>query len=275
MNPQASKGYYSLIQYCPDLGRLEVANIGVLLFCPDRQFLHALTTKGNTRIVHFFGSKGHDWKRINSFKKGLEQRLERERSSMKTLADLQKFVDQRANLLQITPPRFMKVIDPQADLNNLYHELIGETTTKMKAKTLSKFLAEHLAGPSLARKLRTDIEVEVPAFGRFVEFPFGYQNGRFNLIKPVGFEASEPERSLATACKYAVEGQSLYKHRHPKLGDLQLVVVGQFRANDQESPTLVRNIFEENGVKLYSTSNVDSLVGDILHHGKDIEDEAD
>ena len=34
-----SKGYYSLIQYCPDLGRLEAANVGVLLFCPERGFL--------------------------------------------------------------------------------------------------------------------------------------------------------------------------------------------------------------------------------------------
>ena len=34
-----SRGYYCIIQYCPDLGRLEAANIGVLLFCPDRGFL--------------------------------------------------------------------------------------------------------------------------------------------------------------------------------------------------------------------------------------------
>jgi hypothetical protein len=25
-----SKGYYSLVQYCPDLGRLEAANVGVV-----------------------------------------------------------------------------------------------------------------------------------------------------------------------------------------------------------------------------------------------------
>jgi len=30
MNP--TRGYYCIIQYCPDLGRLEAANIGVLLF---------------------------------------------------------------------------------------------------------------------------------------------------------------------------------------------------------------------------------------------------
>ena len=36
-----SKGCYSLIQYCPDLGRLEAANVGVLLFCPEPHFLKA------------------------------------------------------------------------------------------------------------------------------------------------------------------------------------------------------------------------------------------
>lgn len=37
------KGYYSIIQYCPDLSRFEAANVGVLLFCPERAFLKALT----------------------------------------------------------------------------------------------------------------------------------------------------------------------------------------------------------------------------------------
>ena len=64
-----SKGYYSLVQYCPDLSRMEAANIGVLLFSPDRQFLQAKMTSDNSRIRQFFGSESNDWQRINSFKR--------------------------------------------------------------------------------------------------------------------------------------------------------------------------------------------------------------
>jgi len=31
----AHKGYYSVVQYCRDRSRLEAANTGVLLFCPE------------------------------------------------------------------------------------------------------------------------------------------------------------------------------------------------------------------------------------------------
>jgi DUF3037 family protein len=125
MNP--STGYYSLIQYCPDLGRLEAANVGVLLFCPERYFLKALTIRNNGRIIRFFGSEGHDWIRINTFKKGLEDRIALEGAEVRTVEQLEKFIAQRANLLQITPPRPMKVTDPEQDLKDLFRELLGET----------------------------------------------------------------------------------------------------------------------------------------------------
>jgi hypothetical protein len=58
------KGCYSIVQYCPDLGRFEGANVGVLLFCPERAFLKALTIRNYSRIIRFFGTEGHDWKRL-------------------------------------------------------------------------------------------------------------------------------------------------------------------------------------------------------------------
>lgn len=73
MNP--SKGYYCLIQYCPDLGRLEAANVAVLLFSPERHSLKAKTSCNNRRMIQFFGSEGHDWIRINSFKNGRAGRV--------------------------------------------------------------------------------------------------------------------------------------------------------------------------------------------------------
>ena len=125
-----TKGYYSLIQYCPDLSRLEAANIGVLLFCPDRLFLQARTTRDNRRIRHIFGREGHDWSQINSFKIGLEERLEVERPNIQNLDDLQRFIELRANQIQITTPRPMRVRNPDEDLAQLFQDLVGGAQRK-------------------------------------------------------------------------------------------------------------------------------------------------
>jgi hypothetical protein len=271
MTTKASKGYYSLIQYCPDLGRLEAANIGVLLFSPDLQFLKAKTTRNNSRIIRFFGSEGHDWVRLNSFKKGLEDRITREGAEINDLDDLQRFIDLRANLLQITPPRPMKVTEPDKDLDQLFKEFMGEMVHRTSSKTLRRVLGEKLSVVGLEQKVRKDIRVSVPVLGKEVEIPFGFQNGRFNLISPVRFEATNPGQSLITACKYAVEGKSLYDNPDPNLGNLQLVVVGKFRPKDQESPMRVQRVFKDYGVKLYRTSEIPQLVDEIRQTGKVID----
>lgn len=269
----ASKGYYSLIQYCPDLGRLEAANVGVLLFCPERQFLKALTSPNNRRIIHFFGSEGHDWARINAFKQGLEDRIAIEGPEIQTLEQLVQFIAQRGNLLQITPPRPMKVLDPRKDLNELFRELIGEAPRRGSTKGLQRVIGERFSSAGLDRKIRRGIKVKVPVWQKEVEIPFGFQNGRFNLINPVRFEATDVDHSLATACKYAVEGKSLYDNPDSKFGELQLVIVGQFRQGDQESPAKVRHVFQDYGVKLYRTSELPKLIDEVRRTGKVIENQ--
>ena len=264
-----SKGYYSLIQYCPDLGRLEAANVGVLLFCPERHFLKARTSGNNSRIIHFFGSEGHDWVRLNAFKKGLEDRLAVEGGEIRTVEQLERFIAQRANLLQITWPRPMKVTDPENELEELFKELVAGSMHRTSTRTLKRFLGEKLVTAGLERKIRRDIRVTVPVLQKEVEIPFGFQNGRFNLINPVRFEALHPDNSLVTACKYAVEGRSLYENPDPQLGLLQLVVVGKFRSKDQESPARVKRVLQDYRVTLFRTSELPQLIDEIRRTGKE------
>jgi hypothetical protein len=268
MNP--TKGYYCLIQYCPDLGRLEAANVGVLLFCPEHRFIKALTSRNNRRIIRFFGSEGHDWARIGAFKRGLEDRIAIEGKDFQTLEHLERFIAQRANLFQITPPRPMKIIDPEEDLQELFHDFIGEGIPHRSTRTLRKYVDEKLTTAGLESKRRRDIQVNVPVLEKQVEIPFGFQNGRFNLINPVRFEATNPEQVVTTACKYAVEGRSLFEHPDPQLGLLQLVVVGKFRPRDLESPARVKRVFEDFSVKLFRTSDLPQLLDEIRRTGKDV-----
>ena len=266
-----TKGYYSLIQYCPDQTRLEAATIGVLLFCPDRAFLKAMTARDNRRIQRFFGREGHDWARINSFKTAIEERLEVEQPEIKSLEDLEGFIALRANQLQMTPPRSMRVNNPEDDLKKLFAEVVGDQHRKQRERSFSRYVGERLVKAGLQSKFRTNIKIVVPVFNnRLVDIPYGFQNGRFNLIQPVRFQAASAEQALNTACRYAVEGRSLWETRHPDLGQLKLLVVGKFRAQHQQTKDDVRRVLENGHVDLFATSELGRLIDEIRTTGKDI-----
>lgn len=106
MNPV--KGYYSIVQYCPDLARRETVNIGVVLFVPERAFLQARMVADNERVRHFFGTTGNDAKLLSDFKKSFSSRIEAEHGRVTTLDAFQKFIDTRGNQIQLTEPGVRK-----------------------------------------------------------------------------------------------------------------------------------------------------------------------
>lgn len=72
----ATKGYYSLVQYCPDVARQEAANVGVVLFCPELSFLEARLASSNHRLRRFFGEEADQYRHLNAMKAALEDRLQ-------------------------------------------------------------------------------------------------------------------------------------------------------------------------------------------------------
>lgn len=268
MKPE--KGYYSIIQYCPDLSLHEAANIGVLLFCPESGFLNCLTSRNNSRIIRFFGQDGHDWKRISTVKKALQDRLKVEREHIQTVEQLEQFIATRANMLQISPPRTMRVEDPEKDLAGLFERVLGQPAKPTRKRDFRRMVGRQLEVAGLQRKIVPDVVVNVPVLGKSVEIPYGFQNGRFNLISPVRFQAANPDQSVNTACKYAVEGRSLFEHPHDRFGDLQLVVVGQFRAKDNESRERVGRVLKESNVKFYAAEQLPKLIEEIRQTAKDV-----
>ena len=168
----------------------------------------------------------------------------------------------------------MKVCDPEQDLRNLYEEIIGEPARLQRRRSLRHYVGERLSGPGLEKKVVRDVRIAVPVLQKEVEIPFGYQNGRFNLINPVRFGAQKPEQSVITACKYAVEGRSIYENPDSRWGDMQLVVVGQFRARDHETLGRVRRVFDDYRVTLFKMEDLSTLIDEIRRTGKDIDGEA-
>ncbi len=262
-------GWFSIVQYCPDANRLESANIGALLFCPALKFLDVRIASDNQRIIKFFGSKSLDLTVVNSFKKGLKERLRKEHEQILDHEQLLDFVDRRANQIRISPPRAIRVTDPEKQLDDLFAELVGGSSRHEPG--VRDRLAESLEQPALRPKLYKSVPINIPIDGRQLQVPYAFQNGRFNLIQPVRFQSDNP---LQTAYRYAVEGDSIYETEHDEFGKLKLLVVGSFRSKSDENKPIVNRVLENHHVSLYSMDEVDKLVHEILTTGKDRPDDS-
>src|SRR6202035_617817 len=93
------KGYYSLIQFCPDPSRLEGINIGVLVYTPETAKLVFRLTQSNQRIRKVFGQQ--DWNFLDRVRGSVQSRLQSER--FETVLDLESYIAKRANVVQLTP----------------------------------------------------------------------------------------------------------------------------------------------------------------------------
>ncbi len=269
MTPQ--KGYFSLVQYCPDFARQEAANVGVVLFCPETGFLRVKMVSTNHRIRRFFGEEADNYQHLNAMKEALFQRLQVERDEFRSLEDMQTFVATRANKIVLTPPKSVKVFDPHSDLMALYQELVLEPSRPLSVQSslpLRHRLDDVLMGPDVRAFMRTGIKVRVPTLKEELELPYGYQNGRFNLIQPIEFNQKSPSRIKSAACRTAMEGLSLYRYADPLLGSMQLVVVCDFTESNRVSESMVHDIFREGSVEVFKADALEDLKREIITHGK-------
>jgi hypothetical protein len=267
----ATKGYFCLVQYCPDIARQEAANVGVVLFCPEVRFLEARMTRGNNRIRRFFGEESDHYEHLNAMKEALTHRLRVESAEFNTLENLQTFVATRANKIILTQPKPVKVFNPSEDLEALYKELVLEPQKPLSIQAtipLRERLDAVLMDTAVRPYMRKDLKVQVPTLKEELTVPYGFQNGRFNLIQPIEFKQQAIAQVRNAACKYGMEGLSVYNHPDPELGELQLIVVADFATPTLETVDLVRGIFHEANVQMFTTDSLPELQKEIVTHGK-------
>jgi len=255
----SSNGYYSLIQLCPDLSRLETVNVGVILFCPERRFIEARVTTSLDRARALFRDRIGDLQRIKHASAAIEERLKVDRASFREMADLERFARTRANDLLVTPPRSVKVSNPDEDLKGLYVELVGgrhrEAMRNPRLPDLDRVMRRlHENG-----RAQLDLKVNVPILGRMLMVPYAYANGAVNLIKPQSFSA-DLMQATTTAARRAVEGDLLRRHSQEALGHQHhLVVVTLFEdhaTSARDVQQRVLDVLQEYQVKAVSQENV-------------------
>ncbi|MBI1311303.1 DUF3037 domain-containing protein [bacterium] len=264
------RGFYSLVQYCPDLSRLEVANVGVVLFCAELNYLGVELTQNHTRISQMFGRGQRDLKRLRAVKAGLEERLTSAGEDLKSLDRLNNLAALHVNTIRMT--RFMPCRvsgTPQVDLQRIFEELVELPKHRKpvsKFEALKKTLDDRFSAPEVSRRLRRDLKVRIPILDREEEIPYGYQNGRLNLIAPVVF----PKKQAALedrAAKYAVEGKFLYDNPDSQLGEMQMLVVGDFSPGSEDSVNVAERILESHQVRLFPRRKLSELTKEIRRHG--------
>ena len=224
------RGYYSLIQFCPDASRLEAVNVGVVLLCPDAGFLAARTAAGNRRAEKLVERGEFDRAALNSAKRAIEHRLEVDRDSLLSLEDLQRFVATRGNSLKLTDPRPVKVFNPQRDLDSLFAQLVGGRARTQRPQPVTPELDGVFHRLNEEGRARLDWQVNVPVLGRTLRVPYAYRNGEWNLVKPQRFSGSEAS-AIGTAMRLAVEGDLLQRHVSDDEGAKRLIVVTLFSGN--------------------------------------------
>jgi len=258
-----NKGYYSLIQYCPDYSRLEVANIGVMLFCPELRFLKTRMSRGNDRVRRFFHDRQLDLSGLDGAKAAIAERFDWAENEFTTLDDLKAFIASRGNDILLTSPRPVKVGDPVADLNELFIELVGARSRSLRAGGYAEIpeLDRLLRDRKLDNKVQFDLSISLPIVGRQLEIPYAYRNGVLNLIRPKRFAAHEGS-ALKSAYGLAVDGDLLA--RHPDAGSRRkLIVVSAYETPRSGFETKIHDLLGDFGVREVPTTGLLDFVAEI------------
>jgi hypothetical protein len=262
-------GYYSVIQYCPDRSRLEAANVGVLLFAPAAGgYLRAKFASGNDRVKRFFSDEVQDFGQVRRAKDMLARRIEKEAEALVSgdLGALEHFLRLFANEFVFSPPRAVRVEQPEAELMQLFEELVGgrvRRDPRVAAPAVERIHAR-FAAPDLAPRVRRKVAVRVPVLGEEFEADYAFQNGRLNLIQLKEFSQTRDSDWLKDACRAAAEGRMLYRHPDAENGAQQLVVVGAFRDAADERQNRVAQLLAEHDVLFFPESQLDVLAQRIL-----------
>jgi hypothetical protein len=259
----ATKGYYSILQYVPDPERAEGVNIGLMLFCPEKDFLKIQTTASHDRVRRLLGKRRgstSNLSRLDAFKTAFEERVGLEAGRLQTLEEFRAFINTRANQLRLTDPRPMKVTDPEAELSNLFALLVEEVAptyapTHHATTVIKRQFGQLLTTHKLDELVQRDVPVELPLLGK-QRYPFYFDNGGPNVIEPETFELSTQREIIDRACRVVIEGQDLTKQKKP----IKLNIIGSFKPGHDERVRQVRHMLEESQIALYTVGEMEKLV---------------
>ncbi len=256
-------GFYSLVQYRPDAGRAEVANVGVVVVKPDQGLVEAKLSEDNHRARKVFGAHTFDAEFLNESKEGIVTLLKRD--APRSEEDFQKFAGTLANDIILTPLRAIRLNEPKMDAERLFAEYVGEEHPEthpraQRRDTLLRSLraemkTEFQGRKALAQKITWNDKVEVPTVGLKLESSFSYRNGVKNLVYPQVFTGED--ESMNAASKLAVCGEYLAKPVESSgILECKLVVVSAYQVPNSAWRNRIHTVLKDHKVNVVERDNL-------------------
>ena len=265
-------GYYSLIQYCPDPAKLEAASVGVALFDPaSRQF--DFKTAGVRRVHTFFGRSQIGSDQFADLMSSFSVRLKRVGASFVTPDDIEEFAGTLAGEIVMSPPRPVAIDVFDTRLADLATKLIDwhkRLVTDGDSRSARSRLTSEFRKPSYRKLVQENVRVTLPSFDQNLVMPYGYQNGRYNFIKPVNFATPGNTGLLEKTGVISLKAEELYAASGPH-GPMQLVVVADFKPSQDSVKQHVRRTLEKAHAKFYTVESLPLLLAEIRDHAKPLD----
>lgn len=256
------RGHYSLIQFCPNAARLEVANIGVALFCAEMEFLGVKLSGDHRRITQMFGRGDRDLARLRTSKEALEEQLLDSKRMIRTIEDLDRLASLHVNQIRMTSFMPCRVTPaPNEDLSRLFDELVGSKAIPPSGdKKLFPALESLFTRLEAQGRAELNYSMKLPVFGQEFTVPFAYRNGVLNLVKPKFFNQKAPQHAL----DLAIRGDLINKYGVGDATNPRLIVVSKFRADcDPNFMLHVDEVFKEYRVKHVRQSEIEEFANSV------------
>ena len=208
------RALYSVVQYVPDGGRAEAANVGVVLFVPEPRILEVRVSESLERVRRFFRPGRRQIQRIESALDAFKHRLELARGELQNESDLAQFAAARADAIRLTIPRIVIVHQWFSDLDALYRELVGDRERAIldaaaQVRPLPPHVAEVFGRLEAQRKIWRPGHITLPTTDTRFDVPIAFLNGRVNYVRPESLTGGRLEDRMA---KLGFNGQLIYKH---------------------------------------------------------------
>ena len=107
------------------------------------------------------------------------------------------------------------------------------------------------------------VVVNAPSLPKPFRAPFEFRNGWLNLIDAMAFEGMSGSEVFNRTSIHAVEGQLLAEYKESPYGDLGLIVVGKFGADQKEDRRRAAEVFERHAVVMHTFAALEGLIEQI------------
>lgn len=189
-----SKGYYCLIQYCPDFSRAEAANVGLVLFQPEPTATAVRIVDKVDFVARRLGRKVATASVLEDVR-SIGYRLKHE--VFRSVEDLEQFVRTRGNRIQLTMPRSVRIEDPAKEIDRLFAELVEAGPVAPKEHQRVADVTDRLRHTfeALHARLPNRVEIgrrfEIPSIAMQIPTDYSYRNGRLNLLRIIDLPKTE------------------------------------------------------------------------------------